>query len=121
MKKIIFILGLIILVFIIYQVYTYFTFDFRGAIKKMYYDEFFYETCRLNPYQSSGFSSESYCAEFIECSADSFSDLVKEEDLRRLYKQMKKSGGESGSLRYFDEEPTLREQYWSDINSCPKN
>jgi len=82
----------------------------RKDIEDAYYEEFAYETCELNPYENSGFISETECKSAILCLAEKFASIVPEEDLESLAINMEESGGESGYINYLNNNPDLEDQ-----------
>jgi len=80
----------------------------RKMIEDYYYDEFSYEECDLN--NAQGYTSTSDCYDAWKCLAKEYANLIPEEDLEDLVGEMSEHGGESGSIYYHEENPSVDEE-----------
>ena len=90
----------------------------RNAIQNAYYSEFAYETCDLNPYQNSGFSSKEECQKAIQCLAQTFARLIPTTDLQSLAQEMQANGGEGASIAYFRDHKDIESSFMSQRQKC---
>ena len=90
----------------------------RKDVENYYFEEIAYETCELNPFENSGFASETECKDSILCIAVKFASIVPENDLASLAQDMKENGGESGYINYRDNNPAIEGQMTQYISAC---
>jgi len=108
-SALIWILVLIVVVIVaVFFVYS-FSKDSKGIIREAYFDEFSYEICELN-FVSSGANSKEDCYNSQECMADSFVELIEEDELDGLAKYMEENGGEDGFIYYSQKHPEIMEK-----------
>jgi len=82
--------------------------ELRKMIEDYYYGEFSYEECDLNNAQE--YTSVSDCYDAWKCLAKEYAKLIPKEDLEDLVGEMSEHGGESGSIYYHEENPSVNEE-----------
>lgn len=92
--------------------------DDYSKIVELFYQEFEYETCTLNPYQNAGFTTKSNCQKAISCMADSFASLIPVKDRPALVAEMKRHGGEGPAVRYMDNNPVVEQKFRESVTIC---
>jgi hypothetical protein len=90
--------------------------ELRSQIGEYYYEEFSYEECELN--NAAEYISKRDCELAWDCLADEYVVLIPEEDLQELADYMEEHGGESGSIWYNDQNPSVNEQLTTKFDTC---
>ena len=88
----------------------------RQDIEDYYYSEFAYEACDLN--EANEYTSVIDCEAAWKCLAEEYAKLIPEADLKNLADNMKANGGESASIYYNANNPSVNDAIVAKYDTC---